>query len=168
MLLAEAGQAGRVRAGCAPRGEGLAGGLGAVGGSGREPGWSERRSELGRACAAALGCLKWRWWTLAWGGSGRWAEGGAGRAGLMGWKQEGRAGLFAGERAGLGLRDRPREIEGERGAGWAAKRVWAGFWVQYFLYFQTSFPFLILTLFPISISNSNSSQMNSNLNLNSL
>jgi len=22
------------------------------------------------ACAAALGCLKWRWWTLAWGGSG--------------------------------------------------------------------------------------------------
>ena len=42
MLLAEAGQAGRVRAGCAPHGEGLAGGPGAVGGSGREPGWSVR------------------------------------------------------------------------------------------------------------------------------
>ena len=132
-------------------------------------GWSVGAgASLAGACAAALGCLKWRWWTLAWGGSGRWAEGGAGHAGLMGWKQEGRAGLFAGERARLGLRDRPREIEGERGAGWAAKRVWAGFWVHCFLYFQTSFPFLILTLFPISISNSNSSQMNSNLNLNSL
>ena len=168
-MLARAGgkqAAGKGRLG--RRGTGRQAGPGAVGGSGREPGWSEWRSELGRACAAALGCLKWRWWTLAWGGSGRWAEGGAGHAGLMGWKQEGRAGLFAGERAGLGLRDRPREIEGERGAGWAAKRVWAGFWVHYFLYFQTSFPFLILTLFPISISNSNSSQMNSNLNLNSL
>ena len=33
--------------------------------------------------------------------------------------------------------------------------------------FCAGFPFLILTLFPISISNSNPSQMNSNLNLNS-
>ena len=38
----------------------------------------------------------------------------------------------------------------------------------WFLGFWAGFPFLILTLFPISISNSNPSQMNSNLNLNSL
>ena len=109
----------------------------------RGPAVSVGRSETGRALAE----LSARGWAAAVGRAGQAARGGTGCGREWAWELAGpsggvakRAGLksldFAGKEtawAGPVWADGRSGLpagKGERGAGWAAKRVWAGFWVH--------------------------------------